>query len=73
MVRKEANSVLIVVRDNGRGFAGAIANGAELSRAGFGLSGIDERARILLGKVLFDSRPGQGFRLTAEIPLRRQV
>jgi signal transduction histidine kinase len=71
VVRKESNSVVLVVRDNGRGVNGELANGTELSRAGFGLSGIDERARILRGKALFDSRPGQGFRLTVEIPLPR--
>ena len=73
VVRKEAGAVTMIVRDNGRGIADAMANGVELSRAGFGLSGIDERARILRGKALFDSRPGQGFRLTVEIPLTRQV
>ena len=73
VVRKDATSVSIVVRDNGRGFAGDVNNGHELSRAGFGLSGIDERARILHGKVLFDSRPGEGFRLTVEIPLPLQT
>ena len=71
VVRKEFNSVVLVVRDNGRGVNGELANSTELSRAGFGLSGIDERARILRGKALFDSRPGQGFRLTVEIPLPR--
>jgi signal transduction histidine kinase len=73
VVRREANSVFIVVRDNGRGVAGDITNGTELSRAGFGLSGIDERARILRGKANFDSRPGQGFRLIVEIPLPGHV
>ncbi len=72
VVRKEADSIVMIVRDNGRGFD-AMGDGTELSRAGFGLSGIDERARILRGKALFDSRPGQGFRLTVEIPLTRQV
>jgi signal transduction histidine kinase len=69
VVRKEPNSVSIIVRDNGRGFAGDVNYGHELSRAGFGLSGIDERARILHGKVSFDSRPEEGFRVTVEIPL----
>jgi signal transduction histidine kinase len=73
MVRREANSIIIVVRDNGRGFDGDVVNGDDLSRAGFGLSGIGERARILRGKALFESRPGQGFRLTVEIPLPPRV
>jgi signal transduction histidine kinase len=73
VVKKEADAVLITVRDNGRGIANDVANGTDISRAGFGLSGIEERARILHGKALFDSSPGQGFRLTVEIPLRPQI
>ena len=73
IVKKETTSVSIVVRDNGRGFGGDAGNGENLPRAGFGLSGIDERARILHGKAVFDSGPGTGFRLTVEIPLPPQV
>ncbi len=73
VVRKEANFILIIVRDNGRGFAGDVDDGNDLSRAGFGLSGIDERARILGGKALFESHPEKGFRLTVEIPLAHQA
>jgi signal transduction histidine kinase len=73
VVRKDVSSVFISVRDNGRGLAGDVANGTELPRAGFGLTGIEERARILRGKALFDSSPGQGFRLSVEIPLPQKV
>jgi signal transduction histidine kinase len=69
LVRREASSVFISVRDNGRGLDSDVANGTELPRAGFGLSGIKERARILRGKAIFDSSPAQGFRLSVEIPL----
>jgi signal transduction histidine kinase len=37
--------------------------------AGFGLSGIRERAQIMGGVVKIDSSPGQGVNLKAEIPL----
>lgn len=73
MVKKETNAISIVVRDNGCGLGCDTANGTELSRAGFGLSGIAERARILHGMALVDSHPGRGFRVTVEIPLARQV
>jgi signal transduction histidine kinase len=69
VVKKEADAVSIAVRDNGRGVSSDVVDGTELSRAGFGLSGIEERARILHGKAFFDSNSGQGFRLTVEIPL----
>jgi signal transduction histidine kinase len=73
VIKREAHSVSLVVRDNGRGFVSDINNGSELSRVGFGLSGIDERARILRGKAMFDSLAGEGFRLTVEIPLTLQA
>lgn len=73
VVQREASLVRLVVRDNGRGVASNPQNSQELAHAGFGLSGIDERARILHGKALFDSQPGQGFRLTVEIPLPPQT
>jgi signal transduction histidine kinase len=69
VVKKEGNCLLMIVRDNGHGFASGTRHGMELPQAGLGLSGISERARILHGKVAFDSDPGQGFRLTVEIPL----
>ena len=69
VIKKEAPSLMIAVRDNGRGFPDGPGGGSELPRAGFGLSGIGERARILRGKAAFDSHPAQGFRLTVEIPL----
>jgi signal transduction histidine kinase len=73
LVRREGGSLFISIRDNGRGLAAGVANETELPRAGFGLSGIEERARILRGKALFDSSPGQGFRLSVEIPVPPQV
>jgi len=73
LVRQEAGSLVISVRDNGRGLAGDVANGTELPRGGFGLSGMEERARILGGKALFDSSPGKGFRLSVEIPLPKKI
>jgi signal transduction histidine kinase len=69
LVRKEGDSLLIIVRDNGRGLASGNGNGAELPHAGLGLSGINERAKILRGKATFGSDLGRGFRLTVEIPL----
>jgi len=48
------------VWDNGKGFD---ANSLSLKRAkqsGFGLAGIDERARILGGKIVIESASEQG-------------
>lgn len=56
--------VRLVIRDWGAGFdLHAVRNGA------FGLRGIRERARLLGGKVAIRSKPGQGTRITVELPL----
>lgn len=42
--------------------------GAENQNEGFGLIGIQERARLMKGEVLFDSKPGKGFIVKIRIP-----
>jgi two-component system NarL family sensor kinase len=65
-VRLEASPdrVRLTVQDDGRGFA------AEAPNAGrFGLLGMRERTRLLGGTFQIESSPGEGTRLTAEVPL----
>jgi len=69
VVKKQLRTVSFCVRDNGRGFDASIMNLNNSLDAGFGLSGINERARILGGTLTIDSRPGKGVNLTIEIPL----
>lgn len=54
----------VVVADDGRGFVPPGAGGA----AGFGLSGIAERVRILGGRHRLVSAPGRGTRLEVTVP-----
>jgi signal transduction histidine kinase len=68
VVKRQAASVSVSLRDNGRGFEAGLMNSAGLGDAGFGLSGMSERARILGGKLTIESRPSQGTNLTLEIP-----
>lgn len=56
----------ISIRDNGRGFSA----GGATSDAGFGLSGIRERAEIVGGTARIDSSPGQGVNLQIQLPLQ---
>src|SRR5262245_1109778 len=58
------NQFTLTVRDNGRGFA-PDGNG----RAGLGLQGIAERARILGGAHTIQTAPGQGTTVTVRIEL----
>jgi len=41
----------------------------EVEEQRFGLQGIRERARLLDGRVVIDSKPGQGTRVAVELPL----
>jgi signal transduction histidine kinase len=52
-------AVEVTVWDNGKGFAADGAGGTP-RRRGFGLQGIEERARMLGGQASFESAPGQG-------------
>ena len=52
------------VADNGRGFAPD-----QLTGDRFGLVGLGERARLLGGRLDVESKPGQGTRIAAVIPL----
>lgn len=68
VVKKHEDSISLSVRDNGRGFEANASNGPDSQRQGFGLKGIEERTRIMRGKLTMESRPGTGASLTVEIP-----
>ena len=55
------HAVLVSLRDNGIG--------AEHSRGGFGLLGLQERVQLVGGALSVSTRPGEGFAVEARIPL----
>jgi PAS domain S-box-containing protein len=67
---KEAN-LCITVLDHGCGFDQAFLqkSGTFTSRSEFGLFNIAERVKLLGGAMEIDSRPGEGSRLTVQLPL----
>jgi signal transduction histidine kinase len=65
VIKNASGHLSISIRDNGRG----LAAGGTLADAGFGLSGIRERAEIMGGSARIDSSPGQGVNLQVQIPL----
>jgi signal transduction histidine kinase/ligand-binding sensor domain-containing protein len=67
-VRRGAAELVLVVRDNGKGFTPGAAGGNPGS-GGFGLIGIFERAQLLGGKPVVQSAPGQGTMISIEIPV----
>jgi signal transduction histidine kinase len=61
---EEQGSVLLTVKDNGRGITAAEINDTR----SIGLVGMGERAALLGGAVTFQSEPGQGTTVTVRIP-----
>jgi two-component system sensor histidine kinase DesK len=59
-IQKDADCVLLVVRDDGKG---------GITRRGNGLVGIGERVRSLAGTLDIESLPGKGTVVSARLPL----
>lgn len=64
-IETEAGRLQVVVEDDGEGF---VHDGSQPGR-GLGLMGMRERARNAGGEIEIDSRPGEGTRVTVEIPI----
>ena len=65
-LREDDSSVVLSVRDDGRGFDTA-------QRQGFGLTGMQERADLLGGELRVRSSPGEGTSVTVVLPARRRA
>ena len=68
-LERDADSVVLTVRDNGRGFA----SGAPRKPESFGLLGLRERAYLLGGQVEIDSVPGRGTCVDRNAPARHRA
>lgn len=69
-VRRDGETVRVTISDAGRGFS-VRRDGDGRLVAGFGLSGMAERARILNGKLEIQSAPGCGVRIDLSVPAAR--
>jgi signal transduction histidine kinase len=67
-LRFEEKNVRINVRDNGIGFDLDYVKQKRTSRASLGLAGMEERAALLGGTVIVQSRPGYGTEVEVLIP-----
>ena len=63
----DARRIELLIRDNGKGFESNASQASGSGRAGFGLTSIAERARILGGKHSIKSVPGRGTTVTVRI------
>ncbi len=68
----EPHQVSVVVEDNGRGFDPDRVLQTDKT-SGWGLLGIQERARLLGGRCELDSAPGNGTRVRVTVPLEREL
>jgi signal transduction histidine kinase len=66
---REGAHLCLVVEDDGRGFDASRLPSLAPDQGGLGLREITERARMMRGRAVIQSRPGQGTRLTVEVPL----
>ena len=63
----DAAGVRLSVRDDGRGFDAAVADGGRSGH--FGILGMRERAEAMGGSLVIESRPGEGSEVTLGVPL----
>jgi len=69
VVKKLKNRLLININDNGRGFKGTKKSIIIDNLKGIGLSTMEERAKLLGGKIHINSKRGNGTSISVDIPL----
>ena len=67
-ITRDGSNVAIKIQDNGRGFDFVNANA---ERHKLGLVGLNERAQLLKGEILIESRPGEGTTIRVMIPIEK--
>jgi signal transduction histidine kinase len=68
-VKKGAEGVELVCRDDGKGFD--VENARQSTNSGLGLNGIIERVRILGGTYRIDAESGRGSTVTINVPVTK--
>jgi signal transduction histidine kinase len=68
-----SDTLVVTVKDNGRGMAPTGRRGGHPAERGLGLRGMDERTKLLRGELIFESRNGEGTIVELVVPLPRSV
>jgi signal transduction histidine kinase/DNA-binding NarL/FixJ family response regulator len=64
-LRFEPGDLVLVVQDDGRGIENGVASSPD---GGFGLTSMQERARLMGGTMLLESEPARGTRVEVRVP-----
>ncbi len=63
-IKRNENNVILTIEDNGKGFD---AGNAKSNSSGLGLVGLKERAQLLGGEFVIDSKLGEGTKVTFRV------
>ena len=69
MLRLAEEDLMLTIKDNGRGLSEPTGD-ALAQKSGFGLTGINERARLLGGEAQIEGEPGRGTTVWVKINLK---
>jgi len=64
--------IVLRIQDDGRGFDVEKRMAAMTNEKRLGLRGMEERVNLLGGKMMIQSRPGQGTKIFIEVPLKEE-
>lgn len=69
VLEKQAERIILIIEDNGKGFDHALLRTPRRSGRGLGLLGMRERATLIGGDVEIESAPGSGTTIFVRVPL----
>lgn len=61
--------ITLTIQDNGVGFSVEATEQPQSRNSHFGLVGMKERVELIEGRMIIDSKPGQGTKIVIEIPM----
>ena len=72
MLKLRGQTMHLTMTDNGKGFDSLVGGKSAGTRNGFGLSGMQERVRLIGGTITLTSSVGTGTTVQISIPLQDQ-
>ncbi|MBB6670634.1 sensor histidine kinase [Cohnella nanjingensis] len=66
-------TIVLTIKDNGRGFHVDLVEARAKEHSQFGLTGMKERVDLLQGTILIESAVGQGTTITIQVPIKPEL